>query len=134
MNTQTTEVSPRPTATENRATVAQKKKTRTPHVDILETPEAFLLRADVPGVSMDAVEVTVEAGRLELSAQRPSPNYEGFRAALGADSGGEYRRNFRLPREIAHDEIRAELRDGVLVVTVPKASTERAKKIAVQAG
>ncbi len=44
MNTQTTEVSPRPTATENRATVAQKRKTRTPHVDILETPEAFLVR------------------------------------------------------------------------------------------
>ena len=95
------------TSTPNPEPFSQKNKTRTPHVDILETPEAFLVRADVPGVSMDAVEVTVEAGRLELSAQRPSPNYEGFRAALGADSGGEYRGNFRLPREIAHDEIRA---------------------------
>lgn len=132
MNTQTQEVT-KPTPTPP-ATPSAPVDTRTPRVDVIETPEAYLVTADVPGVPMDAIEVTVEKNRLEVVANRTPASREGYSPALRQFSEGGYRRAFKIPQEIDRQSIRADLRDGVLRVTLPKAQPEKAQKVRIEAG
>jgi HSP20 family protein len=75
-------------------------------VDLYETPDAFVIVADLPGVSKDDLKVHVVEDRLRISAVRRSPVTT------------EYLRSFRLPGPAA--EVQARLKDGVLTVTLPK--------------
>jgi HSP20 family molecular chaperone IbpA len=102
-------------------------------VDVVETAEAFLVTADVPGVPMDAIEITVEKDRLELVAHRSEASHEGHRSAFRESDAGDYHRAFRVPAEIDRGAIRADLRDGVLRITLPKAAPARPQKVLVQA-
>lgn len=95
-----------------------------PTVDVLETDDAFLLHAEVPGVSRDDVDLTVEGRRLELSGRRrPLPKDRNF--ARMERSYGRFRRAFELPAAIDADRIRAALDHGVLRVTLPKREPRR---------
>jgi len=105
-----------------------------PRVDVTETPDAFLVTADVPGVAMDAIDITVEENRLEFFARRERAVYEGHRAAFRQYGEGGYRRAFSIPEDTQRDGIRADLRDGVLRITLPKAEPTRAQKIQVEVG
>jgi len=109
------------------------RRVRTPRVDVAETAEAFHLTADVPGVPMEAVEITVEEERLDLRARRPEVAREGYELAFRQIHDAEYRRSFRIPGEIDRAAIRADLRDGVLRITLPKAKSAQPQKIQVHA-
>lgn len=99
----------------------------TPAVDIYETEEALTLVADLPGVARDALELGVDheiltiEGRIEADAA--SVAYREF-------AGGYYRR-FQLPDNLDLDKIGADMRHGVLTVTLPKAAAARPRRIEV---
>lgn len=107
---------------------------RSPRVDVTETPEAYFVTADVPGVAMDDIDVTVEENRLQLTATRTPVSYDGYKAAFRQFGEGEYRRAFTIPEEIDRPSIRAQLRDGVLRVTLPKAQPAQPQKVQIQIG
>jgi len=94
-----------------------------PAVDILETGEAFLLYAELPGVEREDVDLTVEGRRLEVSGRRrPLPADRAF--ARMERSYGRFRRVFELPAAIDADRIAAVLKHGVLRVELPKRRPE----------
>ena len=103
----------------------------TPDVDILESGEAITVVADLPGVEEKALEVELENGVLTVRGVAAGAEPEGL-AALHREFGAkEFRRSFSLGADIDRDRIRAEMRNGVLKVTLPKSEAARPRRIAV---
>ena len=104
-----------------------------PAVDIEETQDHIVLRADLPGVSLDQIELKIENQHLTLRGERAFPagsRREDFHRV--ERSFGGFFRSFTLPQNINQDAIQAELRNGVLEVTLPKKSEAKPKQIQVQ--
>jgi len=134
MSTAQQEVAPRSETAPAVEAPKREFRARSPRVDVIEASEAYFVTADVPGVAMDAIDVTVEENRLELHARRTPVRHDGYNDAFRQFGEGEYRRAFTIPEEIDREGIRAELRDGVLRVTLPKAKAAQPKKVQIQVG
>jgi HSP20 family protein len=105
----------------------------TPLVDVAETPEAFLMQADIPGAKAESVDVSFDRGNLILQAEiEPRHSNEG-KFLLREYGVGYYYRSFTLDTPIDADGIRAEMRDGVLSLYIPKSEAAKPRKIAVRA-
>lgn len=105
----------------------------TPAVDIEETPEEFVLRVDLPGVAPKDVKVSLQGDTLTIRGER---RQEG--PAKGANqhrlerAHGTFERSFTLGTPVGSDKVKAQYRDGVLEVHVPKAEESRLREIEVQ--
>ncbi len=92
-----------------------------PAADLYETAHQFVLTVELPGLERSDVNIAYAAGMLTVAGQRPSPGacqrYQQFERAQGAFS-----RRFRFAAPIEPDRICADLADGVLTVTIPKAA------------
>ena len=102
-----------------------------PPVDLHETPDEYVITAEVPGLSRDEVQIRMQDGRLTLSGSRreqcaPCERYH--RVERGR---GSFSRTFQLPIAVDVDHIVADLKDGVLTVTCPKAVDAAARRIHV---
>lgn len=103
-----------------------------PLVDIFENDEEILLHADMPGVVKENVVVNVDNGRLEISGIR---NLEKKGAESWQEFGDiEYRRVFSVPQTIDVNKVKAELKDGMLKLHLPKAESAKPKMIEIKAG
>jgi HSP20 family protein len=106
----------------------------TPAIDVYETESAFVVTAEVPGVSRDQVDLAFEDRRLTIRGQRSD------RAAAGdvlhfhqVERGfGSFVRTFEFADKIDVEQVSADLADGVLTVTLPKVPPPPARKIQVQ--
>jgi HSP20 family protein len=104
-----------------------------PPVDIQETPERFVLRADLPGLSVEQIELRIENDRLSIKGDRPfatAARREDFHRI--ERNYGRFSRSFALPRSLNHSEVRAELKNGVLEVVLPKKAETQARQIRVE--
>jgi HSP20 family molecular chaperone IbpA len=101
-----------------------------PAVDIFENPEGYLVLADLPGVTGEAIDVRFEGGELRLSARREVD--EAGRVA-GEFRAVDYRRAFKIPEDVDTSAIDATLDRGVLRLHLPRAKTTQPRKIAVRA-
>jgi HSP20 family protein len=106
----------------------------TPAVDIHEEPKQFVVRADLPGVKPADIEITAEKGVLSLKGAR---NFEqktddGHYSRVERVSG-KFVRTFTLPENVATDQIKAQFKDGVLELSIPKIAKAEPRKIEVQA-
>lgn len=109
--------------------------TQSPAVDIEETPEAYVLRADLPGVSSKDVKVTVHGDTLTLRGERKREEKQTEGASHRIErSYGEFERSFTLGAPVKADQVKASYRDGVLEIHVPKADEARPREIEVQVG
>lgn len=103
----------------------------TPPVDLYETPTEFVLTAEVPGLSRDRIEIHAEDSRVVIRGERAGaqvPCEQYHRIERGH---GRFSRAFMLPEPIDIDNVNAELKDGLLTVTIPKAGGRSARKISV---
>lgn len=124
-----------PTKTDNQRAVAETReeaRTLTPPVDIFETPEGLGVVADLPGVTKDQVDIRVENGVLTIKGTAPQkeeaePVYREFRLA-------NYFRQFQLSEEVDQDKIQAEMRNGVLSISLPKKEAAKPRQIQVKVG
>jgi HSP20 family protein len=108
-----------------------------PAVDVRETSDAFLFRADLPGVKEEDIDISVTGNRLVLSGRREEETREeNDRSHSYEISYGSFTRSFTLPEGTDADNVRAEMKDGVLHVTVPKRPEVQPRRIplARQAG
>ncbi|MGQ0633916.1 MAG: Hsp20/alpha crystallin family protein [Planctomycetaceae bacterium] len=110
------------------------RKVYIPFVDIVETEQALLLIADVPGVDEQGVDVTIEKNVLTLRGAVAAETPAGHELGYEEYGIGDYERSFTLPNEIDRDGIRAEIKDGVLKLTLPKIKQAVARKVAVTVG
>jgi HSP20 family protein len=100
-----------------------------PTVDISETDEEYLIRAALPAVKNEEVNVTCENGVLTLSGERRQEQLQKAEKFHKVESYyGNFLRSFALPDAIDEEAIKAEAQDGVLTIHVPKARSE-AKKL-----
>jgi len=104
----------------------------TPSVDIFETPEKVVLRADLPGIDQKDIELRIESGTLTLRGERrflketKEEDYHRIERSYGSFS-----RSFQLPGTVDQENIQAIHREGVLEVILPKKEETRPKLIKV---
>jgi HSP20 family protein len=106
-----------------------------PAVDIEETAEAYVLRADLPGVAPKDVKVSVLGETLTIRGERKQERAEkngGYHRAERVY--GSFERAFTLGTPVRADLIRASYKDGVLEVSVPKAEEAKLREIEVKVG
>lgn len=103
----------------------------TPPIDIHETDDGLILRADLPGVSLDTLELQVQNNRLTLFGRVPQVAPEGARLIHQEYHEGDYLRSFILSDNVDHDRISARLTNGVLEVFLPHTPKSQPRKIQV---
>jgi HSP20 family protein len=104
-----------------------------PNLDVAETNDAFDIRVDLPGVEEEDVEVAVTGNRLTLSGRRDAEEMrEGDRYVAIERAYGAFSRSFVLPDSADLDHVEAQLRDGVLMIKVPKRSEMKGRKVSIQ--
>lgn len=105
-----------------------------PAVDILEEKDRFVLRADVPGVARDDIDVSMDGGVLNVSGERramPRPDDAGVQRIERAT--GRFFRHFTLPETANAEGITAKCANGILEVSIPKMPEVQARRITVEA-
>jgi HSP20 family molecular chaperone IbpA len=103
-----------------------------PPADIFETKDALVMLLDMPGADPDSLNVTLDNRVLSVSARSTVSVPEGYTLVHAEFQPGNYERAFTLSEQVDGDRIEAVFKDGVLRLTLPKA-TSPAKKIAVKA-
>ncbi len=101
-----------------------------PAVDLCETADAFIVTAELPGLSRDQVRIEVQDGRITLQGRRDArvPCEQYHQVERGH---GEFARSFALPSTVEVEGIAADLRDGVLTIIVPKSAERGARRVDV---
>ncbi|MCC2675545.1 MAG: heat shock protein Hsp20 [Ramlibacter sp.] len=105
-----------------------------PPVDVFENESSITLLADLPGVPRDQLDVRVDGETLVLEATAATAGPENLQLVHGEAQIPTYRRQFTLSRELDASRIEAQLRDGVLRLTIPKAEEAKPRRIQVQVG
>jgi len=104
-----------------------------PSVDISETDQEYLIRASLPAVKKEDVNVTVEDGMLTVSGERRQQQQQKDEKFHKIENFyGSFARSFSLPEGTDPSAIRAESKDGVLTIHVPKARAETKKPTTVK--
>ena len=103
----------------------------TPPIDIYETDEGLILRADLPGVSLDTLELQVQDNKLTLFGRMEQIVPENARLLHQEYETGDFLRSFILSDEVDHQHIAAKLNNGVLEVVLPKADKPEPRRIPV---
>ena len=108
-------------------------RTWAPPVDIYETDDALILKAELPGVSKDNVNIEIHQNTLILRGQRKheaevkEENYHRVERAYGT-----FQRAFALPTLVDQEHVQATYKDGVLELRLPKSEAAKPKRIAIQ--
>ena len=104
-----------------------------PVVDIFETPAELVVLADMPGVIPEGLDVRLEGDVLTIDGRPKSDDYEGLKPLHVEYNVGGFHRRFTLGEAVDRDAIRAELKNGVLALRLPKAERAKARRINVAA-
>jgi HSP20 family protein len=106
-----------------------------PPMDLVETEEHFVLRADLPGMTQDDVAIEVQDRTLTLSGERKAEhesNGEGYYRLERAT--GAFTRSLTLPEGVDAEQIAARFEHGVLEVRIPKPEERKPRRVAIQVG
>ena len=104
-----------------------------PSVDVSEQEDRIVVKADLPGVKTQDVEVSVRNGMLTISGEKKEETEEKSEGYYHSERMcGSFRRDVLLPSGIDEDKVEATCHDGVLTVTLPKMEQSKAKKIKVK--
>ena len=121
---------PRSVASNNHSPVAD----WVPAVDIIEEKGRFVLRADVPGVNPEAIDVSMDAGILSVSGERHATAPEEDTGVQRIERAtGRFLRRFKLPETADAEGIEAKCASGILEVSIPKMPEIQARRITVEA-
>jgi HSP20 family molecular chaperone IbpA len=102
-----------------------------PVTDIFETDAALVLALEMPDVDRERLQVELESGVLTIEGRIDFAKYAGLHPVYTEYNVGNYARRFELPRDIDQDRISAEFKDGVVMLTLPKAEKAKPRKIKV---
>ena len=115
---------------------AERTRTRpvyAPRTDIFETNNGLVILADMPGVSADGADVTLERNMLTIRGRTEDRPPQGFSPVYREYEPGDYERVFTLSEGIEAERIEAGVKNGVLRLFLPKAGPAQTKRIRVRA-
>ena len=111
------------------------RATRSLPIDVYETPDELVIKADLPGVDPEKVQVTLERGNLTIQAERIHQETSDQDRWLHREIGtGSYLRTIVLPSTLQEDQAVASHEYGVLTLRIPKAEKAKPRRIPVTAG
>ena len=103
-----------------------------PLVDVLESKDAYLIRAELPGMKKEDFHLEVKDGALTLTGERKSEKaVDGAEYRSVERVNGKFWRSFSLPETVKHDGIQATYKDGILEIHVPKAEEAKPRQIEI---
>jgi HSP20 family protein len=102
-----------------------------PVADIFETDHALKVVLEMPGVDKDSVDVGVENDVLTISGRIDVSKYEGLRPLYTEYNIGNYNRTFQISNRIDQNGIKADLKDGVMTIVLPKSEKAKPRRITV---
>jgi len=102
-----------------------------PRTNLYEHDDNFEIRAEVPGLEKDDLNVKIQGNYLEISGKRHSDAPEGYKVHKTERGVGSFSRSFTLPADVDSTEVDATLKNGVLCLTLPKHEAAKPKKISI---
>ncbi|MDZ7680774.1 MAG: Hsp20/alpha crystallin family protein [Fodinibius sp.] len=103
-----------------------------PSIDVSETDNQFMITAELPGMSKDDINISLENGRLAISGERSFKNEEQGRTFHRVETQyGSFNRSFQLPDNISEDSIKATYEDGLLNISIDKSEDKVKKQIEI---
>ena len=106
-----------------------------PAMDLIETADTYILRADLPGLSDEDVNVQLEDNVLTISGQRnaePQTEQQGYHRLERAF--GEFSRSLTLPKGVDPDSVQAHFDRGVLEIAIPKPEQKKPRQVRIKLG
>ena len=104
----------------------------TPALDIHEDKDNFIVRAELPGMKREDIDVSLHDGALSISGERKlEQKYEEAEVYRTERFFGKFQRTVTLPAAVAADKVKAQYKDGVLTITLPKTEEAKPKQIDV---
>jgi HSP20 family protein len=106
--------------------------TWTPAVDIYETADTIVMKAELPGVAREDIHIQIDGNTLTLKGERRFAKDVQEESYLRIERAyGSFHRSFSLPATVQQEKVRALFKDGVLELTLPKAEDSKPKRISV---
>ena len=104
-----------------------------PRVDIAESDDRFVVKAEIPGVEMGDIDISLVDGNLVIQGEKKHENEEEGKNFYRVErSYGSFKRVFALPSRVDVENVSASYEDGVLSVTIPKTGEVRSRKIEIE--
>jgi HSP20 family protein len=105
----------------------------TPPFDVYEEKDGYVVKAEIPGMKKEDINVSIENGELVISGERKGETKgDGAEVYRAERYFGKFQRTVSLPATVSTKDVRAEYRDGVLTVTIPKSEEAKPKQIEVK--
>lgn len=104
-----------------------------PPVTLQDTGTGFLIRLDVPGLDPKSLDVNVDESTITIKGEREDKAPEGYTVHRKERSAYRFTRSFSLPAKVEAEKAEAEVKNGVLTITLPKAKEAQPQKINVRA-
>lgn len=111
---------------------ASRKQFRRPRYDVMENQDAFVVRIHLPGVKKKDLQLSLEEGELYLNAPTANAIPEGWKPLRKETSSAEYRLALSLNVDVDETKIDAQMENGVLHLSLPKAEEVKPRKIEVK--
>jgi HSP20 family protein len=106
---------------------------RTPRLDMFQDRENVYVKADLPGMSKDDIDISLQEDTLSISGERKANDKSQEAELLRAERFvGQFQRTVTLPAPVAVQEVKAHYKDGVLTITLPKTEEAKPRQIDVQ--
>ena len=105
-----------------------------PSIDVAESDDEITVKAEIPGVSADDIDVSIDGSNLVISGEKKQESEEKDRNYYRVERCyGSFRRSIALPPGVDVDNIKASSKDGVLTVAIPKTEDKKSRKIKIKA-
>ena len=106
-----------------------------PFINVTEDSDNFFVRAELPGIKTDDLDISVTGNSLSISGERKfAPEDENAKYHRREREGGKFSRMFSLPTQVDTDKVEAHCADGILTIVMPKSEAGKPKQIAVKTG
>jgi HSP20 family protein len=103
-----------------------------PHANIYENHDDYVIVAKVPGVEKNDISVAIKDNSLKISGERKKENHENATNYFDERFSGKFERSFLLNEKIDADKIDAEMKNGLLMIKLPKSPEVKAKNITIK--
>ncbi|THB77969.1 MAG: Hsp20/alpha crystallin family protein, partial [Desulfobulbaceae bacterium] len=103
-----------------------------PRTNLFDKGDSFELVAEVPGISKDDLNIKIQGNYLEISGERKVAAPEGYKIHRRERSGASFTRSLTLPADIDSEKVKANLKDGLLVLHLPKSEAAKPRLISIK--
>jgi HSP20 family protein len=103
-----------------------------PLLNVSQDNENVYVRSEIPGITLDQLDVSVTGRSLTVTGERAIPDEDStVRYHRKEREAGKFRRQFTLPTDVEHDRVQAKYQHGILMIVLPKSANAKARKIAI---